>query len=58
VFWWAQFYDHELKIIALALNLCCLAYVCFLKGLNWKTLLFVPLLPLHRIIDNVLNVRC
>jgi hypothetical protein len=43
VFWWAQFFDHELRIIALALNLCCIAYVCFLKGLNWKTLLFVPL---------------
>ena len=43
MFWWAQFFDHELKIIALALNLCCIAYVCFLKGLNWKTLLFVPL---------------
>lgn len=43
VFWWAQFFDHELRVIALALNLCCIAYVCFLKGLNWKTLLFVPL---------------
>lgn len=43
MFWWAQFFDHELKIIALTLNLCCIAYVCFLKGLNWKTLLFVPL---------------
>jgi hypothetical protein len=43
VFWWAQFFGHELRIIALALNLCCIAYVCFLKGLNWKTLLFVPL---------------
>lgn len=43
VFWWAQYFDHELRIIALVINLCCIAYVCFLKGLNWKTLLFVPI---------------
>lgn len=43
VFWWAQFFDHELRIMALVLNLCCVAYVCLLKGLNWKTLLFVPM---------------
>ena len=43
VFWWAQFFDHECKIVCLVINLCCIAYVCFLKGLNWKTLLFVPI---------------
>lgn len=43
VFWWAQFFDHECKIACLVINLCCIAYVCFLKGLNWKTLLFVPI---------------
>ena len=43
VYWWAQFFDHELKISSLVINLCCIAYVCFLKGLNWKTMLFVPI---------------
>ena len=43
VFWWAQFFDHECKIACLVINLCCIAYVCFLKGFNWKTLLFVPI---------------
>ena len=43
VFWWAQFFDHECKIVCLVINLCCIVYVCFLKGLNWKTLLFVPI---------------
>ena len=43
VFWWAQFFDHECKIACLVINLCCIAYVCFLKGLNWKSLLFVPI---------------
>ena len=43
VYWWAQFWDHESKIALLVINLCCVAYVCFLKGLNWKTLLFAPI---------------
>lgn len=43
VYWWAQFFDSELKITLLVINLCCIAYVCFLKGLNWKTLLFMPI---------------
>lgn len=43
VYWWAQFFDTECKIMLLVINLCCIAYVCFLKGLNWKTLLFVPI---------------
>ncbi len=43
VYWWAQFFDSEFKIMLLVINLCCIAYVCFLKGLNWKTLLFVPI---------------
>ena len=43
VYWWAQFFDSELKIALLVINLCCIAYVSFLKGLNWKTLLFVPI---------------
>ena len=32
-----------MKIALLVINLCCIAYVCFLKGLNWKTLLFAPI---------------
>ena len=43
LYWWAQFFDSEFKIMLLIINLCCIAYVCFLKGLNWKTLLFVPI---------------
>ena len=43
VYWWAQFFDSEFKIALLVINLCCIAYVCFLKGLHWKTLLFVPI---------------
>ena len=43
VYWWAQFFDSELKIALLVINLCCIAYVCFLKGLHWKALLFVPI---------------
>ena len=43
VYWWAQFFDSEFKMAFLVINLCCIAYVCFLKGLNWKTLLFVPI---------------
>ena len=43
VYWLAQFFDNELKIALLVINLCCIAYVCLLKGLNWKTLLFVPI---------------
>ncbi len=43
VYWWAQFFDSEFKIMLLVINLCCIAYVCFLKGFNWKTLLFVPI---------------
>lgn len=42
-YWFAQFWDHEVKIALLVINLCCIAYVCFLKGLNWKTLLFAPI---------------
>ena len=42
-YWLAQFFDNELKIALLVINLCCIAYVCLLKGLNWKTLLFVPI---------------
>ena len=43
LYWWAQFFDHEFKMILIITNLCCIAYVCFLKGLHWKTLLFVPI---------------
>ena len=43
LYWWAQFFDHESKMILIITNLCCIAYVCFLKGLHWKTLLFVPI---------------
>ncbi len=43
LYWWAQFFDNESKIMLLVINLCCIAYVCFLKGLNWKTLLFMPI---------------
>ncbi len=43
LYWWAQFFDHESKKILIITNLCCIAYVCFLKGLHWKTLLFVPI---------------
>ena len=42
LYWWAQFFDNEFKMTFLVINLCSIAYVCFLKGLNWKTLLFVP----------------
>ncbi len=42
-YWFAQFWDHEVKIALLVINLCCIAYVCFLKGLNWKNLLFAPI---------------
>ena len=43
LYWWAQFFDHESKMILIITNLCCITYVCFLKGLHWKTLLFVPI---------------
>ena len=43
LYWWAQFFDSEFKIMLLIINLCCIAYVCFLKGLHWKILLFVPI---------------
>lgn len=43
VYWWSQFFDHECKIACLVINLCCIAYVCFLRGFSWKTMLFVPL---------------
>ena len=42
-YWFAQFWDHEPKIVFLVINLCCIAYVCFLKGFNWKTMLFAPM---------------
>ena len=43
MYWWAPFFDNECKMILLVINLCCITYVCFLKGLHWKTLLFVPI---------------
>jgi len=43
LYWFAQFWDHESKIAMLVINLCCIAYVCFLKGFNWKTLFFAPI---------------
>ena len=43
LYWWAQFFDHESKMILIITNLCCIAYVCLLKGFHWKTLLFVPI---------------
>lgn len=42
VYWFAQFWDHESKIAMLAINLCCIAYVCFMKEFNWKALLLAP----------------
>jgi len=43
LYWFAQFWDHESKIVMLVINLCCIAYVCFLKGFIWKTLFFAPI---------------
>ena len=41
-FWWAQFFDHESKMLLMVANLCCIAYACFMKEISWKTMLFVP----------------
>ena len=43
VYWVAQFFDSGSRIVLLVINLCCIAYVCLRKGLNWKTLLFAPI---------------